>query len=163
MTTCLCMIVKNESMVLGRCFESLKDKIDYWVISDTGSTDGTQELIRNWLKDIPGELHEHGWVDFATNRNYVLELAHGKSDGLLMHDADETLEGDWSGLNPEADAHAFYLFVGDARNVMCRVFRGDLAWRYHGEMHEHPDVEGRKVAFLKTMRNYSHRDGARSR
>jgi len=45
-TICLCMIVKNEVDVLGACFASCRDLIDHWVICDTGSTDGTQELIR---------------------------------------------------------------------------------------------------------------------
>ena len=34
---CLNMIVRNETGVLGRCFASLKDFIDYYVIVDTGS------------------------------------------------------------------------------------------------------------------------------
>lgn len=47
-------------------------EIDYWIISDIGSTDGTQKIIRNVMKGIPGELCEDVWADFATNRNMVL-------------------------------------------------------------------------------------------
>ena len=46
---CLCMIVKNETRVLPRCFGSLAPYIDYWVISDTGSTDGTQRSFATTL------------------------------------------------------------------------------------------------------------------
>ena len=44
-TICLNLIVKNESHVIRELFESVAQYIDYWVIVDTGSTDGTQELI----------------------------------------------------------------------------------------------------------------------
>lgn len=49
-TICLNMIVKNEIHVLKRCFDSLLEHIDYWVISDTGSTDGTQDFIKSYFK-----------------------------------------------------------------------------------------------------------------
>ena len=56
---CLVMIVKNESKVIKRCIDSVKDYIDNWVIVDTGSTDGTQKLIIDIMDEygIKGELH----------------------------------------------------------------------------------------------------------
>ena len=44
-TLCLNMIVKNEAHVIARCLASVRPIIDYWVIVDTGSTDGTQDAI----------------------------------------------------------------------------------------------------------------------
>lgn len=89
------MIVKNESKVLPRLFRSLKDYIDYYVIVDTGSTDGTQELIRREMAGygIEGEVHDRPWVNFGTNRQQALELAIAadKADWLLFIDADEEL------------------------------------------------------------------------
>ena len=90
-SVCLNMIVKNESRVIRRCLSSVKSLIDYWVIVDTGSTDGTQGMIKEYLKDIPGELHERPWVDFSTNRNEALSLARGKGDYFLIIDADDYL------------------------------------------------------------------------
>src|SRR5574340_542399 len=90
-TICLNMIVKNESKVIERCLASVKPIIDTWVIVDTGSTDGTQAIVREFLKDIPGELHERPWVNFGHNRNEALELARGKADYLLLIDADDKL------------------------------------------------------------------------
>ncbi|MEM7396959.1 MAG: glycosyltransferase, partial [Verrucomicrobiota bacterium] len=87
-TICLNMIVKNESAVIERCLRSLIPIIDYWVICDTGSSDDTRERVRKALKGIPGELHERPWIDFAHNRNEVLERSRGKADYLLFIDAD---------------------------------------------------------------------------
>ena len=78
-TICLNMIVKNESKAIRKLLESVKNIIDYWVIFDTGSTDGTQDIIREFLQDIPGELHERPWVDFAHNRNEALVVAQEKA------------------------------------------------------------------------------------
>lgn len=44
-TVCLCMIVKNEAPVIRRCLDSVRPLITNWVIVDTGSTDGTQDIM----------------------------------------------------------------------------------------------------------------------
>lgn len=99
---CLVMMVKDEERVVARAIRSaLKFPIVTWLITDTGSTDKTKEVVRKALKEIPGELIDEPWVSFAHNRNRLLELAkgywNGKSNGLtfshvLMLDADDTLE-----------------------------------------------------------------------
>lgn len=92
---CLNMIVKNETPVLGRLFSSLRAVIDYYVIVDTGSTDGTPEFIARWMGEagIPGEVQRREWVNFGVNRDEALQLAvkAGKGDWLLLIDADEEL------------------------------------------------------------------------
>lgn len=92
---CLNMIVKNETKVLDRLFRSVKDYIDYYVIVDTGSTDGTQQLIEDRMSEygIDGEVHERPWKNFGVNRQQALELAlqAGRADWLLFIDADEEL------------------------------------------------------------------------
>ena len=80
-TICLCMIVKNEVTVIERCLRSVMGFIDRWVIVDTGSSDGTQALVRETLQAIPGELHERPWQDFGHNRSEALRLARGRSAG----------------------------------------------------------------------------------
>jgi len=90
-TICLNMIVKDESKAILKLLGSVKSIIDYWVIFDTGSTDGTQEIIQEFLKDIPGELHERPWVNFAHNRNEALKVAQKKADYILILDADHLL------------------------------------------------------------------------
>ena len=43
---CLNMIVKNEAHVIARCLDSVSPWISHWTIVDTGSSDGTRELVR---------------------------------------------------------------------------------------------------------------------
>lgn len=59
-TICLNMIVKNERAVIERCLQSVVKYIDYWVICDTGSTDGTQQKIQHFFQsnNVPGELFQ---------------------------------------------------------------------------------------------------------
>ncbi|HEX6274755.1 MAG TPA: glycosyltransferase, partial [Polyangiaceae bacterium] len=86
------MIVKNETRVIKRCLDSVRPFIHHWVIVDTGSTDGTQELVKKLLAGVPGELHERPWRNFGYNRTEALELARGKADYILIMDADEVFE-----------------------------------------------------------------------
>jgi FkbM family methyltransferase len=131
------MIVKDEVDVLGPCLESCRDLIDYWVICDTGSTDGTQELIRRELDGIPGELHQHPWVDFGHNRTELMKLARGRAEYLLILDADTTLEADPRALE-NLTADAYLLRHTDAIQYHTkRLVSGRLEWRYVGVAHEY--------------------------
>lgn len=47
-TISLCMIVKNEEDVIGRCLESVKDLVDEINIVDTGSTDKTKQIVEQF-------------------------------------------------------------------------------------------------------------------
>ena len=77
---CLCMIVKNESEVIIDCLKSVSKYIDYWVICDTGSNDGTQEIIKNYFfkENIEGILYQDKWVNFAVNRTLAFKRAKNK-------------------------------------------------------------------------------------
>ena len=96
-TVCLNMIVKNEAHIIRRTLAMLCSKIrfDYWVICDTGSTDATREIIQDFFatEGIEGELYCDAWVNFAHNRTLALNRAHGKTDLLLVFDADDDICG----------------------------------------------------------------------
>jgi len=96
-TICLNMIVKNESTVIIETLKNLLDNIefDYWVISDTGSTDNTQQIIKDFFYDkcIPGEIINDEWRDFGYNRTKALQHAYDKTDYLLIFDADDRIDG----------------------------------------------------------------------
>jgi glycosyltransferase involved in cell wall biosynthesis len=133
---CLCMIVKNEANVIERCLASVRDLVDTWVISDTGSTDGTQQLIRTAMQGIPGELHEEPWVDFGHNRSLNISHARGRAGYLLLLDADHVIRRD--GPLPRLTAGAYMLrHEGATEYRIKRLVRGDIAWRYEGVTHEY--------------------------
>lgn len=94
-TICLNMIVKNEVAVLPRLFLSVKDFIDSYVISDTGSNDETIHLIEKEMKkySIPGLIFQDDWINFGHNRNKALQHAYdfGSCNWALIIDADEVL------------------------------------------------------------------------
>ncbi len=142
-SVCLNMIVKNEAPIIARCLESLRSHIDFWVIVDTGSSDGTKELIRDLLREVPGELHERPWKDFAHNRTEAIRLAEGKADYLLFCDADmglvvrdprwkEKLVADSYLVNQRYEDGFYYANV---RLVNARL-TGERGWRYWGSTHE---------------------------
>lgn len=90
----LSMIVKNEATIIERCLASVKPYLSGWCIVDTGSTDGTQEVIRKFMADLPGQLHECSWKEFDGSRTEALDLARAecKNEGwLMLIDSDEIL------------------------------------------------------------------------
>ncbi len=136
---CLNMIVKNEAHVIERCLASVKPWIDRWVIVDTGSSDGTQQVIRNFMQDVPGELHERPWKNFAHNRNEALQLARAQADYLLFIDADEQLQVPGGFAWPTLQADGYFLTCHMAgteyqRNALIATRRD---WRWMGVLHEY--------------------------
>ena len=92
----LCCIVKNESKVIERALKSALPIIDYALIVDTGSTDGTQKIISKFLEkhSIEFEVIEEPWKDFAHNRTSALRHLRKRKDvkyGITL-DADEIFE-----------------------------------------------------------------------
>lgn len=80
------MIVKNEERFLARCLESIRGYVDEIVVCDTGSTDNTVAIA----KEYGAVLCYHEWADdFAEARNVPLKLATG--DWVLQIDADEMI------------------------------------------------------------------------
>ncbi len=78
------MIVKNEARCLARCLSSIRPAVDEIVVVDTGSTDGTLEIAR----DFEAKISHFDWVnDFSAARNVALGRAGG--DWILVLDADE--------------------------------------------------------------------------
>ena len=48
----LCMIVRDEEAVLGRCLESVAPAVDEIIVVDTGSMDGTKAVAAAYTDRI---------------------------------------------------------------------------------------------------------------
>ncbi|HBB34432.1 MAG TPA: glycosyltransferase [Cyanobacteria bacterium UBA8803] len=80
------MIVKNEEASLPRVLDSVKTFVDEMVVLDTGSTDRTVEIAREY----GAKVYHFDWCnDFSAARNYALNYVQGK--WVLVLDADEVL------------------------------------------------------------------------
>ena len=89
----LCMIVKNEAKVIRQCLTSVLPLVDYILVVDTGSTDGTQQIIRDFLTEhnVKGAVIDEPWRDFAYNRSFALERLREVEDidYAMIIDADD--------------------------------------------------------------------------
>ena len=172
-TITLCMIVKNESHVIERCLSSVLPIIDRWVVVDTGSTDGTQQKIKDFFdrNGIPGELFERPWKDFGHNRSEALELAQKTdTDYAFMIDADEILVFE-PGFDPvkfkdnlTADLYNIFAQFGQTRYHRPQMTSNKKPFYYRGVLHEYVDCKepiGTRD-FARGFMNTPIQDGARS-
>lgn len=115
-------MVANEARTITRMLESVYPHIDYWVVQDNGSTDGTQDIIRNFFaeKNIPGFLYETTWQFPGFNRDHALQeclkAEHG-CDWILRMDADERLE-----VDEDFDWGIFEDTTVDSYNIIVRSY-----------------------------------------
>lgn len=172
-TICLNMIVKNESAIIRDTLENIITHVplDYYVISDTGSDDNTADIIKQFFaeKGIQGEIHHDEWVNFAHNRNCALQHAQGKTDYVLIFDADDRFEGNFV-LPEELTSDRYYLRMANSvtgANVYFRtlMFRNDGSFYWRGVLHEFVEQRKKTVVEQKIFGDYyviSGRFGARS-
>uniref|UniRef100_A0A6C0JZN8 Glycosyltransferase 2-like domain-containing protein n=1 Tax=viral metagenome TaxID=1070528 RepID=A0A6C0JZN8_9ZZZZ len=152
-TLCLNMIVKNESRTIQRLLDSVLPIIDTYCICDTGSTDNTMDIIREYFKDkgIPGRLLSEPFQNFSYNRNFSLQACRGLSDYILFLDADMILDiikqFDKSMLK---QYDFFYLLQGNDsfyyRNI--RIVKNNGLYKYVGVTHEY-------IEFPKPSKSFS--------
>ena len=186
-TVCLVMIVKNEAEVITRCFDSLWDIVDAWVVVDTGSTDDTEGIIQRYAaaRPKPGMIFHKPWVDFGHNRTQALRLARKHFAHIKwqwMMDADNVYSGARDAATgalrrlpfaehckPWTLGVKMLLVMNDdfmfERNT---VYLTGVDWRYAGVLHEYPYAHGLKrdpplAAFDKQYTIQDRREGARSK
>lgn len=140
---------KNEAKTIGRMLESCYKFIDYYVIQDNGSTDGTPEIVENFFKDknIPGFVYkvEEGWVGFGWNRDHLLQKCQSTDHGcdwIMKMDCDEILQVDqdfdWSVFD-DKNLHSFHVPAVAGSTIYQRawIWNAKLQWKFnHDTAHE---------------------------
>jgi len=142
----LSMIVKNEAPNIERCLESVAPFINYYVICDTGSTDNTKEIVKNFFdkKGIPGEVLDHEWSDFGTNRSKAIAACEGKTEWVMMIDADDFITGKLpvDKFDSNLDGYVVRIKRGPFEWYRAQVFNiGKKKWWYEEPLHEYAICE----------------------
>lgn len=138
----VCLIVKNEEKVLARCLECVKKFADEIVVADTGSSDGTLNIA----KDFTDKVYHFDWCDdFSSARNFAFSKA--ESDFLMWLDADDIITDDNCKKikeimqNPQFDM-AFLQYASFKDGVPSfiyyreRIFRRSKNYKFAGFVHE---------------------------
>ncbi len=135
---CLWTHVQNEASIIEKMLESAVDYIDYWVLVDNGSTDGTQEIILKFFAkhNIEGKLYqsEIGWKGHGVNRQHswdFLENTDHGCDYILRIDADEGIaveeDFDWSVI-PSQEAWSIIYQSGNHCVPRMWMWKWGLPW-----------------------------------
>lgn len=143
-TICLNMIVRNEAHIIASTLQNILDHIpiDYWVISDTGSSDNTIDIINAFFreKNISGEIFHDEWKDFGHNRTKMLEHAFNKTDYVFIFDADDLICG--NSILPLGSnvltKDAYYIpFENPVSYHRLILASNRMRWKYVGVLHEY--------------------------
>lgn len=155
------MITKNEEKSLSNCLNSVKDIADEIIIVDTGSTDNTKGIA----KEFNAKVIDFEWADdFSAARNE--SLRHATKDWVLVLDADEVIEKrdlakikeavenaeDFAGFSLEQRSYINNFFEGAVKNdsdfglvkgypfyiphSLARLFKNKLGIHFRHRVHE---------------------------
>lgn len=152
-TLSLCMIVKNEEDVLGRCLDCVKSFADEIIIVDTGSTDRTKEIAAQYTDKI----YDFEWInDFSAARNFSFSKA--TKDYVMWLDADDVIDKKnrralkelKHTLDPQVDMVLMkYDVAFDEHNNPTfsyyreRIFKRSMNYRWISEIHEVIEARGK--------------------
>jgi glycosyltransferase involved in cell wall biosynthesis len=146
----LVMMVKNEKKRLRITLDSVKGIVNSLIIYDTGSTDNTIEILKEFSKEskIPLRLKTGEFVNFSESRNVSLEFADTFKDidFLLLLDCNDELRGGEKLLRFAQEQ----LKTVNTGYITCqqwwsgaydnfynqRFMKVRCGWRYRGVVHE---------------------------
>lgn len=148
----LCMIVRDEEDVLGRCLESVRDLVEEIIVVDTGSEDRTEEIARQYTDRV----YTLPWTDdFSAARNYSFDRA--SCEYCMWLDADDILTEEdrkkfaalKAGLSSEVDVVMMPYHVGFDENGQVtfsyyreRIIKNRRGMRWKGPVHEVIETHG---------------------
>lgn len=151
-TISLCMIVKDEELVLDRCLKSIYDVVDEIIIVDTGSIDNSKNICKNYTENI----YDYKWNDdFSSARNFSFQKA--TKDYILWLDADEIIDKENKEkllnlkkvLSFDIDVITMhtYMNIDEDNNpkitmIRSRMVKRENNFKWIGFVHEYIEVSG---------------------
>lgn len=134
----LCMIVKDEEEVIGRCLESVKNLVDEIIIVDTGSTDKTKKIVSQYTDKI----FDFEWADdFSKARNFSFSKA--TKDYILWLDADDVI------LDEDEKK-----FLDLKQRLDGTVDLYQMKYNYTVDQNDNPTLVQVRARLLKREKNY---------
>jgi glycosyltransferase involved in cell wall biosynthesis len=142
----LTQIMKNEAHVITRMLDSIKSIVDIVCLVDTGSTDNTIEVVKNWgtQNNIETHVFERAFDNFENSRNYSIQVARevtkdrGNDYWGFWLDADETIEilpnFNKAGINK--DLYMFNTYINVMKYTRNECYKLDKPFRFYGPVHE---------------------------
>jgi len=168
-----CLITLNEEQNLPRCLRSCAELADEIVVLDSGSTDGTERIAR----EFGARFERQEWLGYVGQKNRVLSLA--AHDWVFSIDADEEfslqLRDEVAAIRrvgPAAGVCGYemprcvlyegqWIRHGDwYPDRLVRLFRRDRAKFAGGKVHERLEVDGSIQPLAGDLFHHSFRDAA---
>ena len=170
----LTQIMKNESHVITRMLDSIKEIVDGIVINDTGSTDNSIDVVKKWGSDNNVETYviERPFDNFEESRNFAIkntkELFLNRNDGHTYYsfwlDADEIIKVDktFNKQKIDKDLYMFNTFIGQMKYTRNEMFKLDKPCRFYGCVHEYIVCDDQNITsgLLEGLNVYVQMDGA---
>jgi len=153
----LLLMLKNESARLSVTLNSVIGAVDALIVFDTGSTDNTVDIVKNFceLQKINLYLIEGEFIDFSTSRNVSLDFADTVNVMyLLLMDCNDELQGPTNDVKAgptklrefakrasEKETSGFLVcqkwWSGQHDKYFnIRIVKNNHGWRYFGSVHE---------------------------
>jgi len=163
------MIVKDEAAIIERCLAAVAPWIDAYAVHDTGSTDGTPEIVRSFFErhGVPGRVTHGRFEDFSQARNESLDAARHTAaaydaDYLLLCDADMELIVEEAGFRGSLAAAAYLVdqHAAGLHYANVRLVRADAGARYEGVTHEYLDLGSAERQTLGGVWFLDHAEGS---
>jgi glycosyltransferase involved in cell wall biosynthesis len=160
-----CLITLNEEENLPRALASLAGVADEIVVVDSGSTDRTEEIARQY----GASFFSRAWTNYADQKNFASECA--ANDWILSMDADEELSSplhtslwNWKKHTPQCAVYemarrtwylgAWIRYSGWYPDFQRRLYRRDQA-EFSGIIHESLRFHGKLGRLAGDLLHYT--------
>jgi glycosyltransferase involved in cell wall biosynthesis len=143
----LTQIMKDEAHVAERMLDSIKSIVDAICVIDTGSTDNSIEVVKQWGEKNGIETHvfERPFDNFENSRNFSMEKAR---EIFLNRDSNDWY-GFWLDFDEQIvidpnfdknkinkDLYMFNTFIRNMKYTRNELYRLSKPFRWYGPIHE---------------------------